>query len=95
VTSAQVRLEVLVSQDFASKFVEICGSITAILPAVEMSNTFRVSRVTPPVELNEKIQYSETKAKRKNQNLDPYWCKLTGRKIAIFWPYGTVTGMPH
>jgi len=32
---------------FRVEIVEICGSVTPILPAVEMSNWFKVSRVTP------------------------------------------------
>jgi hypothetical protein len=39
-------------------FVEILGGVTQIFAGVEMSNSKKGSRVTPPVDLNEKPQYA-------------------------------------
>jgi hypothetical protein len=38
-------------------FCEILGGVTQILAGIELSNWFFWSRVTPHVDLNEKIQY--------------------------------------
>jgi hypothetical protein len=40
-------------------FIEILGDVTPTFAGVKMSNLKKGSRVTPPVDLNEKPQYSE------------------------------------